>query len=131
MKPTIGITITNHISPLFLALAKKWPSLQYGIMAEIGYHGRRALYEEFERGQVIDLRAYPYDKRGKRTVSYSAAKNGKSVKVRSYPLNLYKPEDVYNAATGVVLQRVEAALQGYDDRVLQKRLEDLQAEAKK
>lgn len=131
MKPSIGITITDQLSPMFVALAKKWPALQYGIMSEIGYHGRRALYEGFERGQVIDLRAYPYDKRGKRTVSYHVAKNGKSVKVRSYPLNLYNPEDVYNSATGVVLQRVESALKGYDERILQKRIEDIQAEARK
>ena len=128
-RATIGITVTTA-SPIFQRLLKMWPGIKYGILSQIGYEGRRELYETQLRGQIIDLRKYPYDKRGRRTVSYSIGKGMKSVKIAAYPLNLYHPEEVYSSATGVVQSRVERALAGYDERILQQRLEQLDKEGR-
>ena len=124
MSKSIGIDVTSNLG-IFGAIVDKWPALKYGLMAEIGYQGRQALRDGYLRGQVIDLRKYPHDKRGRRTVTYAIARNRKSVKIASYPLNLYKPREVYASAAGPVTARIEAALRGYDERVLQKRLDDL------
>lgn len=124
MGKKITVSVTGGTG-FFNELSKRWPSLRYGVLANIGYEGRRALYESFLQGQVISLYKYPRDKAGRRTVMYSIAKNLKSVRITSYPLNLYNPKSVYNSASSVVRDRVESALKGYDEKVLQKRIDAL------
>ena len=107
-------------------IRKQWPALQYGLMSEIGYTGRRALYENFLRGQVIDLTAYPFGKDGqRRTVSYKIYNRMQSVSIRAYPLNLFKPRSVYANATPTVEFSIKKSLAEYDRRVLQARLKKL------
>lgn len=129
-KAAFGVTVADSVTPLFISLLKKWPSLRYGILAEIGYLGRVQLRKSALSGNPITLSAekYPYGKDGRRrTVGYYIAKGGKSVRVSAYPLNLYKPEAVYDSVQGAVQQAVESGLRGYDERVLKQRLEDMDA----
>lgn len=130
---TIKYSIADKINPLFAVLLRKWPSLQAGIAHEVGHAGKMGLYWNYLRGQVITLHVRPVDKRGvpHYTIGYHISKNKQNIKVRSYPLNLYKPREVYATATGVVMQNVDSALRGYDQKILQKRLDDLQGVAKK
>lgn len=122
---SMKVNITGNIGKQFAELAQRWPGLQYGLLAQIGYEGRRELYESKLRGQVIDLRKYPHDIAGRRTVSYGIAKNRKSVKISAYPLNLYHPREVYGSATAAVRTRIESKMQVYDERVLQRRLDQI------
>jgi len=122
---SMKVTVTGNLGRVLFNLARRWPSIQYGIMAEMGYEGRRELYESFLTGQIIFLRKYPYDVRGRRTVSYGIAKNRQSVKISSYPLNLYRPREIYSAARSVVETRIKNSLTEYDQRVLQKRINQM------
>ena len=122
---SMKVRIVGNVRRVFLEVLKRWPSLNYGILAQIGYEGRRALYENYLQGQVINLRKYPKDIVGRRTVSYGIARNYKAVKISSYPLNLYNPRAVYSAATSTVRGRIEASLPEYDRRVFQKRLDQI------
>lgn len=122
---SLGIHVTGNVSKMFNELVKRWPSLQYGLMSTIGYEGRRALYENFLRGQVINLRKYPFDKARRRTVSYGIARNKKSVKISAYPLNLFNPQSVYSSASSTVRARIESKMPEYDRRVLQRRIDQI------
>lgn len=128
-KGAMGINLSAEL-PILAKLLKMWPALKLGVLHHIGYEGRRELYETQLQGQVIDLRKYPYDKRGKRTVSYSIGRRASSVKIAAYPLNLYKPQQVYSSAAAIVQSRIERSLEGYDERILQGRIDKLDKEAR-
>lgn len=123
MSKFIGAKVDVNLS-VFKEISKQFPSIVYGILSEVGYIGRRALYEDFMKGQVIDLMK-ERDSAGKRTVLYSLAKNRKSVKISSYPLNLYDPERVYSAASATVESKISTAMKTYDEKVLQKRIDQM------
>ena len=120
------ITITGNLAEPFKLLAKEWGLINYAMMAEIGYEGRRELYESFLRGQVINLQKYPRDRANRRTASYQLKVKEGTLKISSYPLNLYEPEQVYEAAASAVEQRIESALMNFDADVLQKRLDKIE-----
>jgi hypothetical protein len=109
---------SGKIGRLLRSLIRRWPGINYGFLSSIGYEGRRALYENFLRGQVIDLKKYPYDIAGKRTVSYGISRNRKSLKISSYPLNLYNPRQVYGAARSVVESRIKSELKNIEEKIL-------------
>lgn len=123
------ITISGNFG-VFAELLKRWPSLQYSLMSHIGYAGRRALYKNYLQGQVINLQKYRFDDAGHRTVNYAISKNRQSVKISSYPLNLYNPTSVYNSATSTIQSSVNSALSNYDEKILQKRLNKIDRETK-
>ena len=75
------VSITGNFNIVFKTMLRRWPAYQYGLMSTIGYEGRRALYEGYLQGQIIDLRKYPYDVKGRRTVSYGISRNRKTVKI--------------------------------------------------
>ena len=57
----------------------------------IGLHGARLLRDEFLRpGKEFDLRAYPKDKDGRRTITYSIGRMASYVRISSYPMNLFE-----------------------------------------
>ena len=125
-KASISVEMGGTLGEVLRDLRQQWPSLQYGLMSEIGYVGRRSLYENFLRGQVINLTAYPFGTDGqKRTVSYKIYNRMKSVKIRSYPLNLFNPRSVYASATPTVEAAIKSSLVEYDRRVLESRIKKL------
>jgi hypothetical protein len=126
MKPSLQVKISANLGA-YVEMMKKWPSLTSGILHDVGYIGRKTLQYDYLKGQIINLHVYPYGKDGRlRTVGYAIAKNQKGLKISSYPLNLYKPQEVYSQATGVVQARIEQALAAYDGRVFQRKLEELE-----
>jgi hypothetical protein len=124
----LNVNVSGNFAPYFTALLKQWPNLKIGLLHFVGYEGRRELYESYLRGQVIDLRVYPKDSGGKRTVSYSIQKNKKSVKIASYPLNLYNPQSVYAQASTTIEGRIKSALKNYDEKILLDRINKIEAE---
>lgn len=124
-RKSMSVTLSADASSFLAAVIKEWPRLKYGAMSHIGYFGRKALEHNYLEGQVITLRAKPYDSRGYRTVSYRLKKWGSEIKIASYPLNLYKPREVYASATAVVLSEAERAMREYDKNTLQADIEKL------
>lgn len=124
-KQSMSITITGDVSSFFAEMLREFPRMKYGAMSHIGYFGRKALENNYLKGQVITLHAKPYDVRGHRTVSYHLKKYGSQIKIASYPLNLYKPREVYASATAVVLSEAERAMREYDKNTLQADIEKL------
>lgn len=74
----------------FMQLRHMFPDLMARTLGYIGSQGEKKLKKEFLSGQEIDLRAYPLDKKGKETISYSIGKGAKYLKIRSYPVNLFE-----------------------------------------
>jgi len=125
-KLNISVEVGGSLGEVMRNLRKQWPRLQYGMMSEIGYIGRRSLYENYLRGQVINLKAYLYGKDGiRKTVSYAISKKRDSVKIRSYPLNLFDPRNVYANAAPTVQASINNALRDYNNRVLESRIRKL------
>ena len=123
-RQSFSLRFESNLS-IFTNLIKAFPALKLQLMTEIGYQGRRLLYENFEQGQVIDLRAYPTDRDGKRTASYSVQKKGNAVKISSYPLNLYNPRSVYSAARSQINGKIPEILNAYEKKILQKEIDRL------
>lgn len=121
---SINVEVKGNAIAFLARLVKQWPALQYGVMSEIGYQGRRALKENYLEGHVITL-TKDFDVAGRRIVSYSIAKNRKYVTIAAYPLNLYNPQSVYASASSDVKARVDSALRNYDARILDRRIKNL------
>lgn len=60
------------------------------LLVHIGYKGKRLLKESYLSGQYLDLKKYPRDVIGRRTVKYQARPLRSYVTVASYPLNLFE-----------------------------------------
>ena len=71
-------------------LAKSWGGIRAAFMSYIGSQGRIALKMRFLSGQVLDLRKYPKDVKGRHTTSSSVGKKANSASISSYPVNLYE-----------------------------------------
>lgn len=57
----------------------------------IGIHGARILRNEYLRpGKAFDLRSFPKDESGRRTISYSIGRRARHVTISSYPMNLFE-----------------------------------------
>jgi hypothetical protein len=59
-------------------------------LSYVGFRAKRILKREFLSGQELDLKAYPRDKAGKRTVRYRAVPLRNYVEIASYPANLFE-----------------------------------------
>lgn len=122
-KTGIKVTVDGNVSKVFKALLKQWPSLEYDMLSEIGYVGRRSLYENYLRGQVIMLKPGNYGRDGKRRkVAYYLGKRQKNVKIIAYPVNLFDPRNVYASAKPTVEQAIKSSLKDYERRVLAGRI---------
>ena len=71
-------------------LRQMFPELRAQTLGYIGSEGKKRLKRRLLSGQEIDLRAYPYDRKGRRTISYSVGRGAKSVKIASFPVNLFE-----------------------------------------
>jgi len=116
-------------------MRKLFPELRARTMGHIGSQSKKILKQNFLSGQEIDLRAYPTDKKGKRTISYSIGKNAKHVSISSYPMNLFekgrmlrsgRKEPGKKVITGKLKQAIMSNLQNmvneFDKNVWEKEL---------
>jgi hypothetical protein len=56
----------------------------------IGLEGARLLRTYLRPGGDFNLRAWPKDDAGRRTISYSIGRRAKHVRISSYPMNLFE-----------------------------------------
>jgi hypothetical protein len=71
-------------------LRDNMPKFRAVAMGYIGKAGKDRLKKSFLSGQELNLSAYPRDKKGRRTISYSIGKYGSHVLISSYPVNLFE-----------------------------------------
>jgi hypothetical protein len=79
------------------AVLKQFPKVPYRLLGAMGTKLTKELYNNWLLGQKgityhsrSMIGGIPEDKQGNRLITYRIAKSGKSVKVRSYPLNLFE-----------------------------------------
>lgn len=71
-------------------LVVAFPSLSGRLLALIGKRARTTLKDKYLSGQEINLRAFPLDRNGRRTIVSDVNKQRTAVKVYSYPANLFE-----------------------------------------
>ncbi len=71
-------------------LAKQFPDFRGGYLGYIGREARITLKEDFLSGQEINLRKYPTDSKGNRTIRADVNKRRTQTKVYAYPANLFE-----------------------------------------
>ena len=119
-------------------LAEKFPEFRAVAMGYVGRAGRQMLKKNYLSGQEIDLSVFPRDKAGRRTVSYSIGRHARSVRISSYPMNLFErgrrlrdgsKQPGKFVVTGKLKQAMTSGLQSilneYDSKYLQKELNKL------
>ena len=78
-----------NLKPIF-DLIQIFPELRGRLLALIGKRARTILKERYLSGQEITLRAFPTDRQGRRTIVSDVNKQRSSVKIYSYPVNLFE-----------------------------------------
>jgi hypothetical protein len=78
------------IKKMFAELKDIFPEISAQLLGFVGVEAKQDLKKKFLSGQEINLRKYPKDVEGHPTISYSIGKGAKSVKISSYPLNLFE-----------------------------------------
>ena len=71
-------------------LVEIFPQVRAQLLGYVGNEGKRNLKTKLLSGQSLNLKAYPEDKRGKRTVGYSINRRADVVSISSYPVNLFE-----------------------------------------
>ncbi len=71
-------------------LVEMFPQVRAQLLGYVGSEGKRNLKTKLLSGQSLNLRAYPEDKRGRRTVGYSINRRADMVSISSYPVNLFE-----------------------------------------
>lgn len=116
-----GLTIKANLDTGFIkGLTKAFPLATYGVLNQIGHDGRRLMKSNLLEGQVIHLRKYPKDKRGRNTVNWKILPGIKGVKISSYPLNLYEPRRQYRRFSPVLAAKLQQIVSTYDKKQFQK-----------
>ena len=116
-------------------LKDKFPNFQAVAMGYVGRAGKNMLKKSFLSGQDLDLQAYPRDKKGRRTVSYTIGKRAASVRISSYPVNLFEhgrklrdgtkqsgKKIITGKLKGAMSSGLQSILNDYDSQYLQKEL---------
>ena len=71
-------------------LVEMFPQIRAQMLGYVGKEGKDNLKTKLLSGQSLDLRAYPEDKRGRRTVGYTINRRADQVSISSYPVNLFE-----------------------------------------
>jgi len=71
-------------------LVEIFPQVRAQLLGYVGNEGKRNLKIKLLSGQELNLRKYPEDKRGRRTVGYSINRRADMVSISSYPVNLFE-----------------------------------------
>jgi len=119
-------------------LRKMFPEIRAQAMGYVGSEGKKRLKNRFLSGQEIDLKQYPKDIKGRRTISYSIGRNANYVKISSYPLNLFergrtlrsgKREKGKRVITGkfkrLMMSDLRSIVNQFDTKILDKKLDKI------
>ena len=71
-------------------LVEMFPQIRAQMLGYVGKEGKDNLKTKLLSGQSLNLRAYPDDKRGRRTVGYTINRRADQVSISSYPVNLFE-----------------------------------------
>ena len=71
-------------------LVEMFPQIRAQMLGYVGKEGKDNLKTKLLSGQSLNLRAYPEDKRGRRTVGYTINRRADQVSISSYPVNLFE-----------------------------------------
>ena len=71
-------------------LVEMFPQIRAQMLGYVGKEGKTNLKTKLLSGQSLNLRKYPEDKRGRRTVGYSINRRADMVSISSYPVNLFE-----------------------------------------
>ena len=73
-----------------LNLLEKVPELSGRYLSLVGKRARTLLKENYLSGQELNLKAFPEDKIGRKTVTSDVNRKRDTTKIYSYPLNLFE-----------------------------------------
>lgn len=71
-------------------LAAQFPDFGGRLLAYFGKRGREILKEEYLSGQELNLRVFPNDSIGRRTITSDTNKQRTKTDIYSYPVNLFE-----------------------------------------
>lgn len=71
-------------------LARQFPEFGGQLLAFMGKKGRTSLKENYLSGQELNLRKFPKDTMGRYTITSDVNKRRTSVKIYSFPVNLFE-----------------------------------------
>lgn len=74
----------------FRELAQQFPEFGGRLLSFVGARSRTQLKEKYFSGQEITLRKFPVDSLGRYTITSDVNKTRESVKIYSYPVNLFE-----------------------------------------
>ena len=117
-------------------LKDKFPNFQAVAMGFVGRAGKNMLKKSFLSGQDLNLKNDSMkDKKGRRTVSYTIGKRAASVRISSYPVNLFEhgrklrdgtkqsgKKIITGKLKGAMSSGLQSILNDYDSQYLQKEL---------
>lgn len=119
-------------------LVEMFPQIRAQMLGYVGKEGKDILKTRLLSGQSLDLRKYPYDKRGRRTVGYSINRRADQVSISSYPVNLFergrrlrsgKKEPARNIIRGrlkgIMQSDLQRILNEFDSKFLEKEMKKI------
>ena len=119
-------------------LVEMFPQIRAQMLGYVGKEGKDILKTRLLSGQSLDLRKYPYDKSGRRTVGYSINRRADMVSISSYPVNLFergrrlrggKKEPARNIIRGrlkgIMQSDLQRILNEFDNKFLDKEMKKI------
>lgn len=119
-------------------LVEIFPQVRAQLLGYVGNEGKRNLKIKLLSGQELNLRKYPEDKRGRRTVGYSINRRADMVSISSYPVNLFergrrlrggKKEPARNIIRGrlkgIMQSDLQRILNEFDSKFLEKEMKKI------
>jgi len=119
-------------------LVEIFPQVRAQMLGYVGKEGKTNLKTKLLSGQSLNLRKYPEDKRGRRTVGYSINRRADMVSVSSYPVNLFergrrlrggKKEPARNIIRGrlkgIMQSDLQRILNEFDNKFLDKEMKKI------
>lgn len=104
-------------------LVEMFPQIRAQMLGYVGKEGKDNLKTKLLSGQSLNLRAYPDDKRGRRTVGYSINRRADQVSISSYPVNLFERGRILRGgkkepARNIIRGRLKGIMQSDLQRIL-------------
>jgi hypothetical protein len=119
-------------------LVEIFPQVRAQMLGYVGKEGKTNLKTKLLSGQSLNLRKYPEDKRGRRTVGYSINRRADMVSISSYPVNLFergrrlrggKKEPARNIIRGrlkgIMQSDLQRILDEFDNKFLDKEMKKI------
>lgn len=104
-------------------LVEMFPQIRAQMLGYVGKEGKDNLKTKLLSGQSLNLRAYPDDRRGRRTVGYSINRRADQVSISSYPVNLFERGRLLRSgkkepARNIIRGRLKGIMQSDLQRIL-------------